>query len=52
MAKQFNCEYLLAYAKKITEDVEMIELEALRKHLGEFSVIIKKIEQTINSFAS
>jgi PAS domain S-box-containing protein len=52
IAQQFNCEYLINYAKKITEDIEMIELESLKVRLGEFPGILKKLSQIIKSHVS
>jgi CheY-like chemotaxis protein len=51
-AQEYNFHYLYDYAKRITDDVEMIELESLKFHLGEFRIILGRIGDLINSQGS
>ena len=47
LADKYNFRYLIDYSARIKEDVDMVELESIRKTLSEFPAIIKRISDLI-----
>jgi hypothetical protein len=48
MAEKYNFKFLINYADKIIEDVDMVDLEAIQGNLFKFPDIIKKISRLLN----
>ena len=49
LAVSFNFTYLSDYADKVIEELEMVDLDALRETLSEFPLIIDKISSIIKN---
>lgn len=45
--KFYNFDFLIAYANKIKDDIDMVDLESLKKVMYEFPFIIKRISELI-----
>ncbi len=48
MAQKYDFQFLIEYADKIIEDVNMVDLESLKGDLNNFPDIIKKISQVLS----
>ena len=48
MAQKYDFQFLIEYANKIIEDVNMVDLESLKGNLSNFPGVIKKISQLLN----
>jgi signal transduction histidine kinase/FixJ family two-component response regulator len=45
LGRRWNCQALVDYAKKLSDDAENYAVTDLEKHLGEFSVLVEQLEQ-------
>jgi CheY-like chemotaxis protein/anti-sigma regulatory factor (Ser/Thr protein kinase) len=48
IAERFKFEYLLDYTRRLGEDLEIVDLDAIKETLSEFPRIIEKIDSLIN----
>jgi len=47
LASRYHFSYLISYAKRVKENVEMVELDLISKTLAEFPEVIKRISALI-----